>query len=57
VPVDQATDVIWATNSSEIYLLLVHQRGWTPEDYGQWLADSWPRLFLHSRERARPGAT
>jgi AcrR family transcriptional regulator len=46
LPVDQAADVIWATNSPELYLLLVAQRRWTPEQYGQWLAASWERLLL-----------
>ena len=30
VSADRAADVIWATNSPELYLLLVGQRGWTP---------------------------
>lgn len=46
VPPDQAADIIWATNSPELYILLVNQRSWTPEQYGQWLADSWQRLLL-----------
>ncbi len=48
VSVDRAADVIWATNSPEMYILLVHQRGWTPEAYGQWLLDTWLRLLLHA---------
>jgi AcrR family transcriptional regulator len=46
ISVDQAADIIWATNSPEVYTLLVLQRGWTPERYAQWLADSWERLLL-----------
>jgi AcrR family transcriptional regulator len=48
VSADTAADVIWATNSPEMYILLVHQRGWTPEAYGQWLLDTWLRLLLHA---------
>ncbi|SNS01787.1 transcriptional regulator, TetR family [Streptosporangium subroseum] len=44
--VQEAADVIWATNSPEFYLLLVRDRQWTHEHYEQWLADSWCRLLL-----------
>lgn len=50
VPVDQAADIIWATNSSEVYTLLVVQRAWTPERYSQWLADSWELLLLDTHQ-------
>lgn len=42
----QIADVIWATNSTEFYMLLVGQRGWTPGAFERWLADSWQRLLL-----------
>ena len=43
---EEAADVIWATNSPELYLLLVHERGWEPDHYADWLADAWQRLLL-----------
>jgi AcrR family transcriptional regulator len=43
---DEAADVVWATNSPELYLLLVGERGWTPERYEAWLAQAWERLLL-----------
>jgi AcrR family transcriptional regulator len=46
VSVDEAADVVWATNSAEFYLLLVDQRGWPPERYQRWLVDAWERLLL-----------
>ncbi|MFL6139387.1 MAG: hypothetical protein ACJ74O_16500 [Frankiaceae bacterium] len=46
MPVDEAADVVWATNAPELYLLLVGQRGWEPERYERWLAESWARLLL-----------
>lgn len=55
VPVEQAADIIWATNSPEVYTLLVVQRGWSPERYGQWLADTWERLLLDPTSRDEPG--
>jgi AcrR family transcriptional regulator len=43
---DQAADVVWATNATEMYQLLVGQRGWSPERYERFLADTWQRLLL-----------
>jgi AcrR family transcriptional regulator len=43
---DQAADVVWATNSAEMYQLLVGQRGWSPQRYERFLADTWRRLLL-----------
>lgn len=43
---DEAADVIWATNAPEFYLLLVEERGWEPERFERWLAQSWARLLL-----------
>jgi AcrR family transcriptional regulator len=42
-------DIIWSMNSSEFYLLLAEQRGWSAETFGQWLADSWIRILLESK--------
>lgn len=53
--VDEMADVVWATNSAEFYILLIGERGWTPEQYEAWLSDSWARLFLSSD--ARPAGT
>ncbi|MBA3268516.1 MAG: hypothetical protein H0T70_09715 [Acidimicrobiia bacterium] len=57
--VDEAADVIWATNSSELYVLLTAERGWTPARYERWLADTWCRLLLPdsvaaARRRSEP---
>ena len=41
-----AADIIWATNAPELYQLLVGQRGWSPERYELFLADTWRRLLL-----------
>jgi AcrR family transcriptional regulator len=42
----EAADIVWATNSAEMYQLLVGQRGWTPQRYERFLADAWRRLLL-----------
>ena len=43
---EKAADVVWATNSPEFFLLLVRNRGWDPEFFEWWLADTWTRLLL-----------
>jgi len=46
VDIDEAADIVWATNAPELYQLLVEQRGWSPERYERFLADTWRRLLL-----------
>ena len=43
---ETAADTIWATNSPEVYDLLVRQRGWSADRYTAWLTDTWVRLLL-----------
>jgi AcrR family transcriptional regulator len=44
--IDEGADIVWATNSPELYVLLVVERGWTIDRYRRWLADTWCRLLL-----------
>ena len=44
--VEDAGDVLWATNSPEMYELLVGQRGWSLEKYETFLAETWQQLLL-----------
>jgi AcrR family transcriptional regulator len=46
VDLDEAADIVWATNAPELYQLLVGQRGWSPGRYEHFLADAWRRLLL-----------
>ena len=46
VPVEEARDLLWTCNSPELYELLVLQRGWTPQRYGRWLADTLTAALL-----------
>jgi AcrR family transcriptional regulator len=46
VSVDEAADIVWATNAPELYQLLTSQRGWTPDRYERFLTDTWRRLLL-----------
>jgi AcrR family transcriptional regulator len=44
--VNEAADVMWALNSSEMYILLTTERGWSPRRFERWLAEAWCRLLL-----------
>jgi hypothetical protein len=46
--VARTSDVLWSMNAPEFYMLLVDERGWTPEELAVWLADAWARLLLAS---------
>lgn len=46
VPVEEAAEIIWATNAPEVFLLLVGQRGWTGERYSRWLLETWTAGLL-----------
>jgi AcrR family transcriptional regulator len=41
-----AADIVWATNSSEVYVMLTREREWTPQRYEAFLVDAWKRLLL-----------
>jgi hypothetical protein len=44
--IDEAADTLWATNSSELYVLLTGERGWSSDQFTRWLTDAWHRLLL-----------
>lgn len=39
-------DVVWATASAEHYTQLVATRGWSPQQFGDYLAELWQRMFI-----------
>jgi AcrR family transcriptional regulator len=45
---EQVADIIWSMNASEYWDLLVRERGWTPDQFRDWLIDAWTRLLLWS---------
>ena len=47
---EEATDIYWGLASPELYGLLVRTRGWSPDRYESWLADSLERLLLDSTD-------
>lgn len=36
----RAADILWTLNHPDLWLLLVGQRGWSPQDYEQWFGDT-----------------
>ena len=34
----RAADLLWTLNHPEVWLLLVHERGWTPAEWEEWFA-------------------
>ena len=36
----RATDILWTLNHPDVWQLLVGERGWTPEEWEQWFADT-----------------
>jgi len=43
---DEVADIVWSTNGTEYWVLLVRDRGWSPRRFGELLVDSWTRLLL-----------
>lgn len=37
--VARGTDILWTLNHPDLWLLLVGQRGWSPDDWEQWFGD------------------
>ena len=48
-PAEELADVVWSMNGPEYWILLVAERGWTPQQFAAWLADAWSRLLLEPR--------
>lgn len=48
----RASDILWTLNHPDLWLLLVGQRGWSPEQWEQWFGDTACAQLLPA-----PGAT
>ncbi len=55
--IDEAADVVWATASAELFVLLTQERGWTLEAYERWLADTWTLHLLAPAAGTTPAQT
>ena len=49
--VARATDILWALNHPDLWLLLVGERGWTPEQWERWFADTACEQLIGRRGR------
>ncbi len=47
--IEHATDILWTINHPNTWQLLVTQRGWTPEQYEHWAADTAISQLLRSQ--------
>lgn len=45
---DEVADIVWSMNGPEYWVLMVGDRGWSPERFGEFLVDAWTRLLLTS---------
>ena len=45
---DQVADIVWSMNAAEYWDLLVRQRAWPADRFGDWLTDAWTRLLLRA---------
>jgi hypothetical protein len=45
-----ATDIGWTLTHPDLYQLLVRQRGWTPEVYERWLAETLCTQLIKARD-------
>jgi len=44
--VDRGADILWTLNHPDLYSLLVGDRGWTPEQYEEWLGEAFCSQLL-----------
>ena len=47
--IQRATDLLWMLNHPDVWLLLVDRRGWSPEDWENWFADTCQEQLLAPR--------
>jgi AcrR family transcriptional regulator len=47
--VDRATDILWTINHPALYWLLAGDRGWTPEQFEEWLLEAVRSQLLEQR--------
>ena len=52
--IDSAVDLLWLYMSPDLYFRLVHERGWPPDRFRAWLADTLCRLLLPAPHEAVP---
>ncbi|HEX9349974.1 MAG TPA: helix-turn-helix domain-containing protein [Gaiellaceae bacterium] len=51
--VARATDILWTLNHPDVWLLLIGERGWTPEQWERWFGDTICEQLLRDPDRGR----
>lgn len=49
-----AADIAWTLTHPDLYQLLVRQRGWSPEAYERWLAETLRAQLINDRDASTP---
>ena len=44
--IERAADILWTINHGDLWQHLVVRRGWSPEQFERWLADTFQALLL-----------
>ena len=52
--VERAADLLWTLNHPDVWRLLVRERGWTPDEFEDWLGDTAIAQLLRPASRERP---
>lgn len=47
--VQRARDILWMFTSRDVYRMIVRERGWTSQQYQEWLADTLVRSLVTAR--------
>lgn len=50
---ERAADILWTLNHPHVYVLLLRDRAWSPEDYERWLGDITISELLEAPRRGR----
>jgi AcrR family transcriptional regulator len=45
---DDARRILWMYTSRDVYRMLVHDGGWSPDQYQQWLSETLLRALVHA---------
>ncbi len=49
-----ARDIFWMLTGGDVYRMLVQERGWSPQQYQDWLADTLVKLLLAPDAQGSP---
>ena len=52
-PMTPSQNIVWSMNGPEYWTLLVSDRGWSAEQFGNHLTDAWQRMFLARAPQSR----